>query len=320
MSLISSCNRVGRMKMKLPIISLLPRQFSFLTPLDFSERHISTFLHDPSMSTCDCLACFNTKPLRNLQIRRNFSEKPKYETDLSPLPTNAPSPSTQTSSPQIDVNTLTIDDLLVRNKSWVKSVKDTDPLFFQRLGQGQTPKFLYFGCSDSRVPANEILGLGPGEVFVHRNVGNLVPGNDLNSLAVLEYAVEHLQVTDIIVTGHYDCGAIKAATSRQDLGTLENWLRLIRDVYRLHRDSLDFIEDEKEFHKRLVELNVIEQCINVYKAGVVQRRRLKSKQTDGTHSPRIHGLVFDPSEGILRKLPVNFAARVGSLEHIYRLY
>lgn len=176
-----------------------------------------------------------------------------------------------------------------------------------------------------------VLFYSPGEVFVHRNIGNQVPGNDLNVLSVLEFAVGHLGVTDIIVTGHYACGAVKAATSRQDLGTLENWLRLIRDVYRLHKDYLDLIKDPEQLHRTLVELNVIEQCLNVYKTGVVQRKRAQTRKElleqgksrnevkDGVF-PRIHGLVFNPAEGVLRVLPVNFAQRVGSLDHIYGLY
>jgi carbonic anhydrase len=186
----------------------------------------------------------------------------------------------------------------------------------------QKPKFLYFGCSDSRVPANSILGLGPGEVFVHRNIANMVPTNDLNALSVLEYAVAHLGVKDIIVAGHYDCGGVRAATKRQDLGLLEHWLRLIRDVYRLHKDHLDHIANLEERHHRLVELNVIEQCLNLYKTGVVQRKRLETAAATGGAEiyPRIHAMVFNPGEGILKKLDVNFEQRVGSLEHIYSIY
>ena len=219
-------------------------------------------------------------------------------------------------------NDVHIEKLLANNKSWVQRRRNEDPDFFNRLGQVQRPKYLYFGCSDSRVPANEILGLGPGEVFIHRNVGNLIPGNDLNALSVLEYAVDHLGVTDIIVTGHYDCGAIRAATSRQDLGMLENWLRLVRDVYRLHKDQLDSIKDAEEKHHRLVELNVIEQCLNLYKTGVVQRKRIRTHaQSNGNdHHPRIHGMVFNPKDGILKKLAVDFRKRVGNLDHIYGLY
>ena len=142
----------------------------------------------------------------------------------------------------------------------------------------------------------------------------------MNALSVLEYAVGHLDVTDIIVTGHYDCGAIRAATSRQDLGMLENWLRLVRDVYRLHKDHLDHFEDPEERHCRLVELNVIEQCLNLYKTGVVQRKRLQTMQSGEPVYPRIHGMVFSPQEGILKKLSVDFDRRVGNLDHIYGLY
>lgn len=166
---------------------------------------------------------------------------------------------------------------------------------------------------------------------MHRNVGNQVLGNDLNALSVLEYAVTHLGVTDIIVTGHYDCGAIRAATSRQDLGTLEHWLRSIRDVYRLHRRDLDSLESDEDKHFALVELNVIEQCLNMFKTGVIQRKRIQIRQSllkDGRAAdqlgddvfPRIHGFVFNPADGMLKKLPVDFETAIGSLDHIYGLY
>ena len=180
------------------------RQLSLFYPSDspFDKFSTSTkFLHDTS--ACSCKSCFS----RGLQIR-----------NISRSAVNLSAPTTEIPAPEVDEKTVGIEDLLVRNKKWVARMKENDSSFFEKLARGQQPKFLYFGCSDSRVPANEILGLGAGEVFVHRNVGNLVPGNDLNSLSVLEFAVEHLKVTDIIVTGHYDCGAIKAATSRQDLG------------------------------------------------------------------------------------------------------
>uniref|UniRef100_A0A7S3M860 Carbonic anhydrase n=1 Tax=Spumella elongata TaxID=89044 RepID=A0A7S3M860_9STRA len=220
--------------------------------------------------------------------------------------------------------------ILAGNLKWVDEMKSKDEEFFDKLAQPQKPRYLYFGCADSRVPANEILGLSPGEVFVHRNIGNQVPGNDLNALSVLEYAVQHLKVTDIIVVGHYDCGAVRAATKRQDLGLLENWLRLIRDVYRLHREYIDLITDDERKHLTLVELNVVEQCLNLYKTGVVQRRRNEVREelkaADPNRKipqdelyPRIHGLVFNPADGILKNLPVDFKKRVGSLDHIYGL-
>eukprot|EP00039_Didymoeca_costata_P021979 m.3333 g.3333 ORF g.3333 m.3333 type:complete len:304 (+) comp2750_c0_seq1:165-1076(+) len=215
-----------------------------------------------------------------------------------------------------------IEDLLENNKKWVADRNAEDSEFFERLGSGQAPTYLYFGCSDSRVPANEILGLHPGEVFVHRNIGNLVPVSDLNALSVLEFAVDFLQVKHIIVTGHYDCGAIRAASKTQDLGLIENWLRNIRDVYRLHRNTLDDISDDEDRHRKLVELNVVEQCLNLYKTGVVQRRRLKTHEEGlGKFAyPRIHGLVFDPSVGLMKKLKINFKDEIKDMKHIYDLY
>ena len=211
-------------------------------------------------------------------------------------------------------------EVLRNNQKWVADEKARDPKYFERVGGPQKPQFLWIGCADSRVPANEIIGLGPGEVFVHRNVGNQVPATDLNSHAVLEYAVGHLNVKDIIVTGHYDCGAVRASLKQQDLGLIEEWLRPIRDVYRLHGASLDLIEDEDTRHRRLVELNAIETCVNVYKAGVVQRKRMQTLKETGTAYPRIHALVFDPKEGILNPLPLNLKRTMGSYQHIYNLY
>lgn len=211
--------------------------------------------------------------------------------------------------------------LLDNNRRWVDKQNAADPDFFTHLGGGQAPTYLYIGCSDSRVPANEILGLPAGEVFVHRNVGNLVVNTDLNAASVIEYAVEHLDVKHIIVTGHYDCGAVKASVEKQDLGMLENWLRNIRDVHRTHFQALHEITDLEAKHRRLVELNVIEQCLNLYKTGVVQRKRLKTFE-EGPHAyPRVHGLVFDPKDGILKRLPVHFKDEIGEMgREVYDLY
>lgn len=164
------------------------------------------------------------------------------------------------------------------------------------------------------------MGLGPGEVFVHRNVGNQVIGNDLNVLSGLEFAVKYLKVEHIIVTGHYDCGAIKAATDTSDLGLLENWIRSLRDIYRMHHKTLDVIEDEKTRLRRFVEISVVEQCLNLYKTGVVQRQRKDTHSSGAKALPRIHAMVFDPSEGVLKKLPINFKKSVGKFRHIYDLY
>lgn len=225
----------------------------------------------------------------------------------------------------------TVNVLLKNNRQWIKENVDKDPEFLKKLSAPQKPRYLYIGCSDSRVPANEIIGLGPGEVFVHRNVGNQIPGNDLNVLSVLEYAIGTLDIKDILVVGHYDCGAVRAAERRQDLGTLENWLRLIRDVHRLHKETLSHISNEETRHKALVELNVVEQCLNLYKIGVIQRKRIQSEQAliaqgkdPRKHRdeivPRIHGMVFNFHDGSLKRIPVDFEHRVGSLDHIYGLY
>ena len=234
--------------------------------------------------------------------------------------TTTTDPSSTTTEDMKYVDEKDLKHLLANNQTWVAEQTKKDPLFFDKLGAGQAPEYLYIGCSDSRVPANEILGLSAGGVFVHRNVGNLVVGTDLNVLSVLEYAVDHLDVKHVIVTGHYDCGAVKASVEPQDLGLVENWIRNIRDVYRLHFTELDAIQNKEEKHRRLVELNVVEQCLNVYKTGVVQRKRLKTFAKDGRAYPRIHALVFDPKDGILNRLPVHFREEMSGMEHVYNLY
>lgn len=211
--------------------------------------------------------------------------------------------------------------LLDNNKKWVEEQHRLDPKFFDKIGGPQKPKYLYIGCADSRVPANQILGLGPGEVFVHRNVGNQVNGSDLNCLSVIEFAVKYLGVKHIIVAGHYDCGAVRASMTKQDLGLLENWIRSIRDVYRTHQQSIVLVDDPEERHKRLVEYNVIEQCLNLYKTGVVQRTRMDCiKRGDALAYPRVHAMVFDPKVGLLRKLPVNFKKAIEQFKDIYDMY
>ncbi len=160
-------------------------------------------------------------------------------------------------------------------------------------------------------------------MFVHRNVGNLVVGSDLNVLSSIQFAVEFLEVKHIIVTGHYDCGAVQAALTQQDLGLLENWIRQIRDVYRIHQDALDMLSNDQLKHKRLVEFSVVEQCINLFKTGCVQKKRkaYREQNPDSKYAyPMIHGMVFDPKDGILKKLPINFKSIVRNYQHIYNLY
>ncbi len=199
------------------------------------------------------------------------------------------------------------------NKRWVADKKASDNEFFEHLSQGQNPEFLYIGCSDSRVTAEEMMGLDPGEVFVHRNIANVISNTDLNAMSVIEYAVAHLGVQHIVVCGHYFCGGVKAAMQASDLGLLNPWLRNIRDVYRLHRKELDAITDDDKRYKRLVELNVEEQCINVIKTAVVQKAYVKSG------FPVVHGWVFDVGTGKLIDLNIDFQEKLKDIQSIYNL-
>ena len=199
------------------------------------------------------------------------------------------------------------------NKKWVEEKLSEDADFFKNLAKEQNPEYLYIGCSDSRVTTEELMGLKPGEVFVHRNIANLVNTLDLNAISAIQYAVEHLKVKHIIVCGHYDCGGIKAAMSPEDLGLLNPWLRNIRDIYRLHRIELDAIANEKERNNRLVELNVQEQCINVIKLACVQERYIVDEY------PIVHGWVFDISTGKLKDLNLDFKNILKDIQEIYNL-
>ncbi|MCA9575490.1 MAG: carbonic anhydrase [Sandaracinaceae bacterium] len=203
--------------------------------------------------------------------------------------------------------------IFAANRAWVAKMRADDATFFEDLATEQNPDFLYIGCSDSRVPANSIMGLKPGEVFVHRNIANCVPNTDINVHSVIQYAVEALKVKHIIVCGHYGCGGVQAAMQPKDLGLLNGWLREIRDVYRLHRAELATIEDEGERFKRLVELNVQEQCIHVAKTACVQ----KSFAANGY--PIVHGWVFDLHDGLLRDLEIPFEQILDEIRDIYRL-
>jgi carbonic anhydrase len=216
-----------------------------------------------------------------------------------------------------------IERLFIQNRAWVAKVNEEDPTYFPKLGSGQAPEYLYIGCSDSRVSITSLTGLQMGEVFVHRNVANLVVSTDLNLLAVMTYAVEHLKVKHILVTGHYDCGGIRAAMKPKDIGpVLDAWVCNIRDVYRLHQDELDAVADPEERHRRLVELNVAEQCLNIYKTSIVQKKRLEThNDPDAPFSyPRVHGLVFDPATGIVNKVPNDYRRTVKELTDLYDLF
>ncbi|MDP1764546.1 MAG: carbonic anhydrase [Sediminibacterium sp.] len=184
--------------------------------------------------------------------------------------------------------------LLLENKAWAREMLEDDPAFFDRLAHLQTPEFLWIGCSDSRVPANEITNTQPGEIFVHRNIANMVIHTDVNLLSVLDYAVSYLKVKHVIVCGHYGCGGIKAAMTNHDYHQILNmWLRNIKDVYRLHREELDVLTDEENKFDRLVELNVQEQVIHLAKTSIIQRA-WKNEQR-----PQLHGWVYGLKDGII---------------------
>ena len=184
--------------------------------------------------------------------------------------------------------------LLLENKAWAKEKTDDDPEFFSRLEHLQTPEFLWIGCSDSRVPANEITGTQPGEIFVHRNIANLVINTDVNMLSVLDYAVEVLKVKHVIVCGHYGCGGVKAALTNTDYKQVLNmWLRNIKDIYRLHKQEMESVPDGEERVNKLTELTVKEQVINLAKTSIVQKAWKEEQR------PHLHGWVYSLSNGII---------------------
>jgi carbonic anhydrase len=186
--------------------------------------------------------------------------------------------------------------LLLENKAWAKEKVTDDPNYFERLSHLQTPEFLWIGCSDSRVPANEITGTAPGEIFVHRNIANMVVHTDLNLLSVLDYAVTHLKVKHVIVCGHYGCGGVRAALTNHNFGIINKWLRNIKDVYRIHKAELDVIKDEESKCDKLVELNVQEQVMALAKTSIIQKA-WKHEQR-----PHLHGWVYGLKDGIIKPI------------------
>ncbi len=188
------------------------------------------------------------------------------------------------------------DRLILQNKAWSEEVRTTDPELFKRLEKQQKAKFLWIGCSDSRVPADKLTGTDPGEIFVHRNIANMVVHTDLNLLSVLQYAVEVLEVEHIIVCGHYGCGGVKSALTNHGYGLLNKWLQNIREVYKMYRDELDAIDNPEARTNRLVELNVLEQCQDLIKTSIVQQAWNKRK------APAIHGWVYHISDGVVHEL------------------
>jgi carbonic anhydrase len=202
-------------------------------------------------------------------------------------------------------------DLLQNNRAWAAQHLALDPAFFSRLSQQQNPQYLWIGCSDSRVPANDIVGLAPGELFVHRNVGNLVYHTDFNCMSVLQYAIEILQVKHIIVTGHYGCGGVRAALHNRELGLIDNWLHNVRDVYDMNRTRLERLDEEARID-RLCELNVVQQVANVCHTTIVQRAWHKGQQLS------VHGCIYSINDGILRDLGVQVTGPE-QLAPVYRM-
>ncbi len=207
---------------------------------------------------------------------------------------------------------MNIKQIFRNNKKWIEEKLKIDKNYFKKLSKGQNPDILYIGCSDSRVTAEEIMGVQPGDVFVHRNIANMVPNTDLNSMSVINFAVNNLKVEHIVICGHYYCGGVKAAMRSEDLGILNPWLRNIRDVYRLHKNELNLIKNNEAKYKRLVELNVQEQCVNVIKTPEVQKAIKKRNLT-------VHGWVFDIHNGSLIDLNIDFDKILKGIMEIYRV-
>lgn len=202
--------------------------------------------------------------------------------------------------------------LLEGNKQWVRERLEQDPEYFERLSKGQSPQFLWIGCSDSRVPANEITNTQPGDIFVHRNIANMVVHSDMNMLSVLDYAVNILKVKHVIVCGHYGCGGVKAAMQNEQYGLVDNWLRFIKDVYRTHSHELDSIKDEEKRFNRFAELNVIEQVLDLTKTTIIQNAWKERNE------PKVHGWIYELKTGLIKDLGVSFDSSA-KLQPIFRV-
>jgi carbonic anhydrase len=205
-----------------------------------------------------------------------------------------------------------LNNLFDKNKKWAEKVKESDPDFFQNLSKQQNPEYLWIGCSDSRVPANQIVDMLPGEIFVHRNVANLVVHTDLNCLSVIQYAVEVLKVKHIIVCGHYGCNGIQAAMEIKDHGLIDNWLQNIKDTYHDHQDRIDSLQDETEKTNLLCELNVIKQVANVCHTTIVQNAWKAGRELT------VHGWIYSIEDGILKDLDVNIT-NPDEISHTHRM-
>ncbi len=207
---------------------------------------------------------------------------------------------------------INFEKIFSNNEAWIAEKLTKNPDYFHNLSKGQKPEILYIGCSDSRVTAEDLMGAGPGEVFIHRNIANMVISIDLNAMSVINYAVDHLKVNHVVVCGHYGCGGVKAAMQSADLGILNPWLRNIRDVYRIHQDELDAIKEEDQRYNRLIELNVQEQCLNLIKTAVIQRAY-------NERNLQVHGWVFDIYSGKIIDLKIDFPKLLQKIMEIYKI-
>ena len=205
-----------------------------------------------------------------------------------------------------------VNKIFANNEKWIAEKLKTNKSYFKQFSKGQSPQFLYIGCSDSRVTAEELMGLSPGDVFVYRNIANMIQSTDLSAMTVINYAVTQLDIKHIVVCGHYACGGVKAAMQSVDMGILNPWLRNIRDVYRLHQEELDNIKSEGQRYNRLVELNVQEQCVNVIKTSEVQKALVGRKI-------KVHGWVFDVHTGRLIDLKIDFKKILKNIMKIYHI-
>lgn len=205
-----------------------------------------------------------------------------------------------------------IESIFNNNKKWIANKLKQNQDYFRTLAKDQSPEILFIGCSDSRVTTGDLMGIEPGDMFVHRNIANMVSNTDLSAMSVINYAVSNLKVKHVIICGHYNCGGVKAAMQAEDMGILNPWLRNIRDVYRLHKDELNAIEDEQEKYNRLVELNVQEQCVNLIKTADVQKALRKRHIT-------VHGWVFDIHTGHIIDMKIDFNKILKDIMEIYRL-
>lgn len=207
---------------------------------------------------------------------------------------------------------MSMKELMAQNKNWASQQKEIDPEFFHRLSEQQTPEYLWIGCSDSRVPANQVVGLDPGELFVHRNIANIVLHTDFNCLSVLQFAVEVLKVKHVIVCGHYGCGGVKAALGTQEFGLVDNWLRHIKDIYIKYKKEIDGLRFEQQKVNRLCELNVIEQVNNLSKTKIVQHAWKNGQDLS------IHGVIYSIADGLLKELNIN-ATNTNDIDPIFKM-